>query len=312
MKRILITGGAGFLGSHLAHKLWAKGHHITVLDNFYTGRKSNIQDISSKENFYVVHHDVCDLFHYEADEIYHLACPASPVHYQKNPVKTVETCVQGTLNALKLAKYTGAKVLIASTSEIYGDPEVHPQTEEYWGNVNTLGPRSCYDVGKRCAESLSYCFNKQYEVDVKIVRIFNTYGPNMALNDGRVVTNFILQALLNEPITVYGDGTQTRSFCYVSDLICGLIKSMELSSPAYPINLGNPNETSMNDLVKLITKLTGSSSIISYTELPKDDPKRRKPDITRAKNILKWEPKVTLQTGLEKTVKYIKKEINNA
>ena len=310
MKRILITGGAGFLGSHLANRLWEKGNHITVLDNFFTGRKSNIGHLSPKENFYVVHHDVCEPFHHAVEEIYHLACPASPVHYQLNPVKTIETCVQGTINALKLAKYTGAKVLIASTSEIYGDPEVHPQVETYWGNVNTLGPRSCYDEGKRCAESLAFAFNKQYNVDVKIVRIFNTYGPQMALNDGRVVTNFISQALTNQPITVYGDGTQTRSFCYVSDLIRGLVSMMKLGQPADPVNLGNPTEVAMNDLFQKIVQMTGSSSQIQYTPLPKDDPKRRKPNIAKAKELLGWEPSVSLDTGLHNTIEYMKGEMN--
>jgi len=305
MKKILVTGGAGFLGSHLCRKLWKMGNEVIAVDNFFTGNKINLKEMSVLDNFSLFYQDINQPFHFEVDEIYHLACPASPVHYQKNPVRTIETCVKGTFNVLDLCKNTGAKVLIASTSEIYGDPLVHPQIESYFGNVNTLGPRSCYDEGKRCAEALSYSFAKQYNIDVKIVRIFNTYGPNMSLDDGRVVTNFITQALRNEPITVYGDGTQTRSFCYVSDMIDAFIKVMAKGKVIDPINLGNPIEITMIDLAKTIISLTNSKSKIVFNDLPKDDPTRRNPDITKANQILDWKPYTNLLDGLNKTISYI-------
>jgi len=307
MKKVLVTGGAGFLGSHLCRKLWEKGNYVIAIDNFFTGNKRNLRELVNLklDTFYLFYQDINQPFHFEVDEIYHLACPASPVYYQKNPVRTIETCVKGTFNVLDLCRNVGAKSLIASTSEIYGDPLIHPQVESYLGNVNTLGPRSNYDEGKRCAEALSYSFAKQYDMDIKIVRIFNTYGPNMALNDGRVVTNFITQALKNDPITVYGDGRQTRSFCYVDDMIDAFIKVMENGKSVDPINLGNPVETTMVELAETIISLTNSKSEIIFNDLPKDDPTRRKPDITKAKQLLNWEPKTNLIDGLNKTISHI-------
>ena len=302
-KRILITGGAGFLGSHLCRRLVSNQCEVLCLDNFFTGNKENIDNLMPFHNFELIRRDVTESFILEVDEVYHLACPASPIHYQKNPVKTIRTCVEGTLNMLELCRQTGAKLFIASTSEVYGDPEIHPQIEEYWGSVNPIGVRSCYDEGKRCAEALAINYSNQYNVPVRIARIFNTYGPNMHPNDGRVVSNFIVQALKDNPITIYGEGEQTRSFCYVDDLISGIIKLME-SDYNLPVNLGNPNEFTIKQLAEKVVQLTDSKSILTKVELPKDDPKRRKPDISKAKSILNWEPKILLEEGLKETIKY--------
>jgi len=304
MKKILITGGAGFLGSHLVKRL-IDHNEIIVADNLYTGSKKNIQEFLSHPNFEFIRHDITFPLYLEVDEIYNLACPASPVQYQKNPVQTLKTNVHGAINTLGLAKRVGAKILQASTSEVYGDPIVHPQVEEYWGNVNPIGIRSCYDEGKRTAETLFFDYHRQYNVKIKVVRIFNTYGPNMSLHDGRVVSNFIKQALLNRDITIYGDGTQTRSFCYVDDLIDAMVKFMD-SSIAYvgPINLGNPKEFTMQQLAEMILYLTQSKSKIVYEPLPLDDPRQRKPDIGLAKQLMNWEPNVNLLEGLTKTIKY--------
>jgi len=307
-KRILITGGAGFLGSHLCDQLILKNHDILCLDNFYTGNKNNILHLLGKPYFELIRHDLVQNIFLEVDEIYNLACPASPVHYQYNPVKTIKTNVMGAINMLGLAKRIKAKILQASTSEIYGDPKVHPQKENYWGNVNTIGPRACYDEGKRCAETLFFNYHKQNNVNIKVVRIFNTYGPRMHPNDGRVVSNFILQALKNEPITIYGNGKQTRSFCYVDDLIEGLIKAMNTpDNITGPINLGNQQESTIFELAKKIIELTNSKSKILFKPLPIDDPQQRQPDITLAKKLLNWEPKVHLEAGLIKTIKYFDK-----
>lgn len=302
MARIIITGGAGFIGSHLCDVLTEKGHDIIVVDNFHTGRKVNLEKYVGGSQVEVIRHDVTQSILLEADQVYHLACPASPVHYQSNPVKTVKTNVMGTINMLGLAKRVKAKILLASTSEVYGDPLEHPQTESYWGNVNCIGPRSCYDEGKRVAETLTMNYHTENGVDTKIVRIFNTYGPRMLFDDGRVVSNFIYQALKGEDITVYGDGQQTRSFCFVSDLVRGLIALMDSEGEHDPVNLGNPNETTILELAEKIVELTGSSSNIVYKPLPEDDPVRRKPDITRAKQLLKWEPEVPLEIGLQATI----------
>ncbi len=304
LKNILITGGAGFIGSHLCKILVESGHNVICLDNLLTGSLSNIQNLKKYKNFEFVKHDIIEpYFRDDIDEIYNLACPASPVHYQYNPIKTIKTCTIGVINMLGLAKKNNAKILQASTSEIYGDPEIHPQREDYNGNVNTLGFRSCYDEGKRCAETLFMDYNREHNLNIKIVRIFNTYGPNMTKNDGRVVSNFILQALNNEIITIYGDGSQTRSFQYIDDLIEGLIKMMN-SDNIGPINLGNPEELSMTDLSAMVIRLTNSSSKIVYKKLPQDDPKRRQPDINLAKSILDWRPTIDLETGLQKTINY--------
>jgi len=305
MKRILVTGGAGFLGSHLCERLLLEGHDIICLDNFFTGQKLNILHLMSNPRFEVIRHDIINPIYLEVDEIYNLACPASPVHYQYNPIKTIKTNVMGAINVLGIAKRTKAKVLHASTSEVYGDPEVHPQKESYWGKVNPIGLRSCYDEGKRAAECLMMDYRRQNSVVTKIVRIFNTYGPRMAVNDGRVVSNFIVQALQNKKITVYGDGTQTRSFCYVDDIIEGLIKMMN-SDDAFsgPVNMGNPEELSILDLASTIQKLTGSLSEIEFNPLPADDPIQRKPDITLARETLNWHPQTPLETGLLKTIEY--------
>lgn len=308
MKRILITGGAGFIGSHLSERLLNEGNDIICLDNFYTGSKDNIRHLIGNNRFELVRHDVINEYNIEVDEIYNLACPASPVHYQYNPVKTMKTSVMGIINMLELAKKCNAKILQASTSEVYGDPKIHPQTEEYWGNVNPIGLRSCYDEGKRAAETLMIDYRRQNNVNIRIARIFNTYGPKMALNDGRVVSNFIIQALKNEPITVYGTGSQTRAFCYVSDIVDALIKLMN-SSYSLPVNLGNPDEHSILDFAKYIIELTNSKSEIIFKELPMDDPMQREPDISLAKSILNWEPKVSLKEGLLNTIKYFEERI---
>jgi len=302
--RILVTGGAGFIGSHLCERLVKENYEVICLDNFFTGRKQNVKHLLDYHNFELIRHDVIDPFIYEVDQIYNLACPASPVHYQYDPVKTSMTSVRGAINALENAYQTKARVLQASTSEIYGDPLVHPQTEEYWGNVNCNGNRSCYDEGKRMAETLFCDYYRQYRVDIRIIRIFNTYGPNMLENDGRVVSNFIVQALSGKDITIYGDGLQTRSFCYVDDLVEGMVCMMNNDSLLGPVNLGNPGEFTMLELAEKVIKLTGSNSKIVYKELPSDDPKKRKPDITKAKQFLSWEPKTNLEEGLKKTISY--------
>jgi len=306
-KRILITGGAGFLGSHLCDRLVAEGHDVLCLDNFFTGSRKNISYLLGKLNFELIRHDLVHPAFLEVDEIYNLACPASPIHYQYNPVKTVKTNVIGAINMLGLAKRVNAKILQASTSEIYGNPNVHPQKEDYWGNVNTIGIRSCYDEGKRCAETLFFDYHRQNKVNIRVVRIFNTYGPRMHPNDGRVVSNFIVQALANKEITIYGDGKQTRSFCYVDDLIEGMIRMMNGPDDFVgPVNLGALDEFSILDLAKMIIKLTGSQSKITFKPLPQDDPLQRKPDITLAKQRLDWEPKLGLEEGLKKTIEYFR------
>ncbi len=306
-KRILITGGAGFLGSHLCDRLTEEGHDVLCLDNFFTGTKRNISHLTGRPNFECIRHDLVHPIFLEVDEIYNLACPASPIHYQYNPVKTVKTSVMGAINMLGVAKRVKAKILQASTSEIYGNPTVHPQHEAYWGNVNTIGPRSCYDEGKRCAETLFFDYHRQNKVNIRVVRIFNTYGPRMHPNDGRVVSNFIVQALTHRDITVYGDGSQTRSFCYVDDLIEGLVRMMN-GPDAFvgPVNLGNPSEFSMLDLAKMIVGLTGSRSKMIFKTLPQDDPLQRQPDISLAKEKLQWEPRVDLEQGLKKTIEYFR------
>lgn len=306
MKRILVTGGAGFVGSNLCEKLLNDGNYVICLDNFFTGSKANVEKFANNSNFELVNHDVTDEYLNEVDQIYNLACPASPPHYQYDPIKTMKTSVLGIINMLELAKKCNATILQASTSEVYGNPNVHPQLESYWGNVNPIGIRSCYDEGKRCAETLMMDYHRQFGIDTKIVRIFNTYGPNMAQNDGRVVSNFILQALRNEDITIYGDGSQTRSFCYVDDLVEGLIKMMN-SKLAGPVNLGNPSERTVLDFAKLIIKLTNSSSKIVNKPLPSDDPTKRRPDISLAKQELDWQPTVDIADGLNKTIEYFKK-----
>ena len=307
MKRILVTGGAGFIGSHLCKRLIDQGAEVICLDNFFTGNKDNIKDLFSNPNFELVRHDIVEPILLEVDEIYHLACPASPLHYQINPVKTIKTNVFGTLNVLGITKRIKAKVLLASTSEVYGDPEVHPQVEEYWGHVNPIGLRSCYDEGKRVAESLMASYQMQNSVDIRIARIFNTYGPNMSWNDGRVISNFIRDALKNNPITIFGDGHQTRSFCYVSDMIEGLIKLMNIGTYKGPVNLGNPNEMEIIEIAEKIVGLTKSKSKMVFEKLPEDDPKRRCPDITKAKKELGWEPLVSFDEGIKKTIDYFKK-----
>jgi len=309
-KRILVTGGAGFLGSHLCEKLLTENNEVICLDNLFTGQKQNIVPLISNPNFEFVRHDVTVPFMIEVDEIYNLACPASPIHYQHNPIKTIKTSVMGAINMLGLAKRIGAKILQTSTSEVYGDPKVHPQTEDYWGHVNPIGMRSCYDEGKRCAETLFVNYNKQNNVRIKIMRIFNTYGPRMHPNDGRVISNFIMQALRNEDITVYGDGSQTRSFCYVDDMIDGMIRLMNASDfLTFPINFGNPVEFTISQLAEQVIKLTDSKSKIIYKPLPQDDPLQRKPSIELAKRKIGWEPKVQLEEGLIKTIDFFKKEI---
>ena len=306
-KRILVTGGAGFLGSHLCDRLIAEGHDVLCMDNFFTGSKRNISHLLGKPNFELMRHDLVQPIFIEADEIYNLACPASPVHYQYNPVKTVKTSVMGSINMLGLAKRVKAKILQASTSEIYGNPTVHPQKEDYWGNVNTIGPRSCYDEGKRCAETLFFDYHRQNGVNIRVVRIFNTYGPRMHPNDGRVVSNFIVQALKNQDIAVYGDGSQTRSFCYVDDMIEGLIRMMNGPDDFIgPLNLGNTDEFSISQLAEMIIKLIGSRSKIIFKPLPQDDPLQRQPDITMARERLDWKPMIDLEEGLKKTIEYFR------
>jgi UDP-glucuronate decarboxylase len=305
MKRILVTGGAGFIGSHLCERLLNEGNEVICLDNYFTGHRKNISHLLQNPDFEVVRHDVTQPYLAEVDEIFNLACPASPVHYQHNPIKTIKTSVLGAINMLGLAKRTGAKILQASTSEVYGDPAIHPQPESYWGNVNPIGPRSCYDEGKRCSESLFMNYHLQNEVKIKIIRIFNTYGPRMNTHDGRVVSNFIVQALKNRDITIFGDGKQTRSFQYIDDLIEGMLKMMNSEDSFIgPVNLGNPVEFTMLDLAEIIIKQTGSKSKISYLPLPQDDPMQRKPEIELARNKLNWVPEVSLEDGLVKTIKY--------
>ncbi len=307
--RILVTGGAGFLGSHLSERLLELGHEVVVADNFYTGNKENIAHLLDNKSFELIRHDVTFPLYVEVDGIFNLACPASPVQYQKNPVQTFKTSVHGAINMLGLAKRTGARFLQASTSEIYGDPHVSPQEESYWGNVNPIGIRSCYDEGKRAAETLTFDYHRQFGLDIRVARIFNTYGPRMDANDGRVVSNFIVQALKGEPITIYGDGSQTRSFCYVSDLIEGLIKLFFTEKIYEPVNLGNPNPINMKELAEEVLGLTGSKSKIAYKELPGDDPKQREPNITKAKDLLNWSPKVDRRAGLTSTIDYFRTAI---
>ena len=307
MKRILITGGAGFLGSHLCDRLLAQGHDVLCLDNLFTGNKNNIRHLIGHSNFEFVRHDITQPIYLEVDEIYNLACPASPVHYQYNPIKTIKTSVMGAINTLGLAKRVKAKILQASTSEVYGDPEIHPQHEEYWGRVNPIGIRSCYDEGKRAAECLMMDYRRQNGLRIKIVRIFNTYGPRMAIDDGRVVSNFIVQALRGQDITVYGDGSQTRSFCYCDDLIDGIIRMMDTPDEVIgPVNLGNPSEFTIFELAENVIRLTGSTSRIVFRPLPQDDPAQRRPDIVRAERLLSWQPRVPLAEGLAKTVAYFR------
>ena len=309
-KRILVTGGAGFLGSHLCERLIGLGHEVVCLDNFFTGRRHNVEHLLDNHRFELMRHDVTEPLTMEVDEVYHLACPASPIHYQRNPVRTIRTAVEGTLTMLDLAREVKARILIASTSEVYGDPAVHPQRESYWGNVNPIGPRACYDEGKRCAEALAVSYARQYSVEVRIARIFNTYGPRMHENDGRVVSNFTVQALRGEPITLYGEGQQTRSFCYVSDLIEGFLRLMASPHGADPVNLGNPRETTVRELAELIRQLARSKSEIVHAPLPTDDPTRRKPDITRARELLAdWAPRVPLEEGLSATIEDFRKRL---
>lgn len=306
-KRVLVTGGAGFLGSHLCRKLLGRGDEVLCLDNFFTGTRDNLIDLLPSPHFELMRHDVTFPLYVEVDEIFNLACPASPIHYQHDPVQTTKTSVHGAINMLGLAKRTGAKILQASTSEVYGDPKEHPQTEAYWGHVNPIGPRSCYDEGKRCAETLFFDYQRQHQLRIKVARIFNTYGPNMHPNDGRVVSNFIMQALRNEPITIYGDGAQTRSFCYVDDLIEGFIRLMDSPDDfTGPVNLGNPGEFSMLELAEQIIDLTESSSQLVYKPLPHDDPRQRQPDITLAKKALGWEPRIDLRDGLSSSIEYFR------
>ena len=309
--KILVTGGTGFIGSHLCQRLLDQGHYVMCLDNNFTGSMDNIKHLRNNLNFEFIRHDITHPITLEIDQIYHLACPASPDAYQYNPIKTIKTNVMGTINVLGLAKRTKARVLLSSTSEVYGDPEISPQVEEYWGNVNPIGIRSCYDEGKRVAETLMMEYHRNNGVDIRIARIFNTYGPKMDKNDGRVVSNFINQCLEGKDITIYGDGSQTRSFCYVDDLVEGLMKLMNQTETVGPINLGNPAEMSIKDLAYFIKDLTQSETNVIFKDLPKDDPKQRRPDITKAKTILGWEPKVVLEEGLKKTIEYFRKNYNN-
>ena len=307
--RILVTGGAGFLGSHLCDRLLRDGHEVICLDNFFTGRKANIAHLLCHSRFECVRHDVIDPLKFEVDQIYNLACPASPPHYQHNPIKTIKTSVMGAINCLGLAKRVGARVFQASTSEVYGDPQVHPQPEGYWGNVNPVGIRSCYDEGKRCAETLFFDYYRQNKVDIRVCRIFNTYGPRMLPDDGRVVSNFIVQALKGKDLTIYGDGKQTRSFCYVDDLIDGFVGFMNQDDEIGPINLGNPGEFTMIELANKVLEIVGGSSKLVYHELPLDDPQKRQPDISMARKLMNWEPKVELDEGLSKSIVYFREVI---
>jgi UDP-glucuronate decarboxylase len=305
--RVMVTGGAGFLGSHLCERLLDAGYEVLCVDNFFTGRRGNVSHLLGNPRFELMRHDVTFPLYVEVDEIYNLACPASPIHYQYDPVQTTKTSVHGAINMLGLAKRLGAKIFQASTSEVYGDPHVHPQTEDYWGNVNPIGPRSCYDEGKRCAETLFFDYHRQHRLRIKVARIFNTYGPRMHPNDGRVVSNFIVQALRGEDITIYGDGLQTRSFCYVDDLVSGFLKLMATGNDVTgPINLGNPGEFTMLELAETVVRLVGSRSGIVHKPLPADDPKQRQPDITRARTTLGWEPTVPLEEGLKPTIAYFR------
>ncbi|MFP4620576.1 MAG: UDP-glucuronic acid decarboxylase family protein [Bacteroidales bacterium] len=310
MKRILVTGGAGFIGSHLCERLLNEGNEVLCLDNFFTGSKQNIVHLMNNPYFEMIRHDITQPYYAEVEEIYNLACPASPVHYQYNPIKTIKTSVMGAIHMLGLAKRIRAKILQASTSEVYGDPSIHPQTEDYWGNVNPIGKRSCYDEGKRCAESLFVNYNLQNKVNIRIARIFNTYGPRMSLHDGRVISNFVVQALRNEPITIFGEGKQTRSFQYINDLVEALLRLMNSDDHNIdPVNLGNPGEYTMIGLANKIIELTGSKSELSYHPLPENDPVQRQPDISKAKEVLDWEPQIDLETGLKETIEYFKKEL---
>jgi len=309
MARILVTGGAGFIGSHLVEFLLKQGHEVLSLDNYFTGAKENLRHLVGLPELELIRHDVVNPIMLEVDQIYHLACPASPVHYQYNPVKTIKTNVMGTLNMLGLAKRVKARILLASTSEIYGDPKIHPQTEDYWGNVNCLGPRSCYDEGKRVAETLMMDYHRQNGVDIRIARIFNTYGPRMAINDGRVISNFIVQALTARDITIYGEGSQTRSFCFVSDLVDGLVRLMNREDWHDPVNLGNPEEYTILELAQKILAMTQSPAQLVYQPLPPDDPVKRRPDITRAQELLGWQPQVPLTSGLKETIPYFARKL---
>jgi UDP-glucuronate decarboxylase len=308
-KRILVTGGAGFLGSHLCERLLQLGHEVVCLDNFFTAQRRNVEHLLDDHRFELVRHDVTEPLVIEVDEIFHLACPASPVHYQRNPVRTINTAVQGTFNMLDMAREVRARIMIASTSEVYGDPQEHPQVEPYWGHVNPIGPRACYDEGKRCAEALTVSYTRQYGVVTRIARIFNTYGPRMHEDDGRVVSNFVLQALRDESITIYGNGLQTRSFCYVSDLVEGFIGLMALQEDPGPVNLGNPRESTIHELAEIVIKLVRSKSTLRLDPLPVDDPTRRCPNIAKAKRLLGWEPKVSLEEGLQRTIDYMREVV---
>jgi UDP-glucuronate decarboxylase len=306
MKTIVVTGGAGFLGSHVVDRLIQRGDKVVCIDNFFTGQEQNIAHLRDNPNFSLIKHDIVDPLDFQADQIYNLACPASPVHYQFNPIKTIKTSVVGMVNMLEAAGKNKARILQASTSEVYGDPNVHPQPETYWGNVNPIGPRSCYDEGKRVAETLCMDYHRGQQIDIRIIRIFNTYGPRMHPQDGRVVSNFIMQAIRGEAITIYGDGSQTRSFCYVDDLITGMVAMMDQDTESGPVNIGNPKEISVKMLAEIIIELTGSKSKIVLHDLPTDDPKQRQPDITKAKQLLNWEPTVGLAAGLAKTIEYFR------
>lgn len=306
-KRILVTGGAGFLGSHLCERLLDEGHEVLCVDNYYTGRRATISHLLGNPRFEIMRHDICFPLYVEVDEIYNLACPASPIHYQFDPVQTTKTSVHGSINMLGLAKRTKAKIFLASTSEVYGDPSVHPQPEGYWGNVNPIGPRACYDEGKRCAETLFFDYYRQHGLKIKVARIFNTYGPRMHPNDGRVVSNFIVQALRNEDITIYGDGSQTRSFCYVDDMVTAFVALMNSGDEMTgPVNLGNPDEFSILELARKVVEMTGSRSSIIFLPLPADDPQQRRPDISLAKKALQWEPTIRLEAGLSRTIEYFR------
>jgi UDP-glucuronate decarboxylase len=306
MGRILVTGGAGFIGSHLCERLLADGHEVVCVDNFFTGTRHNVAHLLGHRRFELVRHDVIQPLTVEVDQIYHLACPASPIHYQRNPARTIRTAVHGTLNMLDMARDVRARILIASTSEVYGDPQVHPQVESYWGHVNPIGPRACYDEGKRCAEALTVSYARQYAVEARIARIFNTYGPRMHPDDGRVVSNFVMQALKGEPITIYGDGSQTRSFCYVTDLVEAFVRFMALDHDPGPLNMGNPREFTILELAQMVVDMTGSKSELRYVALPVDDPVRRRPDIGAARRILGWAPTVPIEEGLRETIDYFR------